>query len=675
MSNRSLSLLTFLALAALAARAQTAAPPGAPAPAGPEGPAIALGKYVVKSSDHGAQTTDLITSVTAIGSDQLENESVDYPLELLNKVPGVYLTDFNQGIITADASLRGFNGEGGIPHVRLVVDGIPHNLNDGYNDLGAVFPLEIESIEVVKGTADPRFGLNAVAGSLNIHTHQIFSGQKLKVLAGDFGVFEAQGLAGFRRGGFSQTYFAGYRHSDGYRDHSELTKHSFAGKWFYTGANERWHLGLSARVHEFDADAPGYLSLADAHRTPTASPAFSSTDGGTMENNQFSLHGDVQLSPDLSASAKLYRHDLVRHRFVRFTAAGSQQERLADEIHTGVILNTRWKTTAGEAPVVIDAGAEFHDQDALSQRYATVERVRTANTRNQHFDLENTGAFVSAEVRPTPRLRLIGALRADHFDGEFVNRLNGARTPIIDYGTIWQPKFSASVQAHRTTQLYASYGRAFQIGSAAGAYGTTPLDPSKNDGYEVGVRTAPTKDLTFRLAAWRQTATDEVRLKFDNSGDSENVGETKRDGVDLEANWRAHERIALWAACTFQKGRIVNPGNNPADAVYRGKRIDHVPTYTLKAGADLTLTSAFTLAVSVTGQGDYYLTTLNTEGKFGDYLLTNLDLRYRWKQATFGLAVKNALDRYHEYVWHDGAQSLHSPGDARAFLGSVSLEF
>jgi hypothetical protein len=26
-------------------------------------------------------------------------------------------------------------------------------------------------------------------------------------------------------------------------------------------------------------------------------------------------------------------------------------------------------------------------------------------------------------------------------------------------------------------------------------------------------------------------------------------------------------------------------------------------------------------------------------------------------------------------VWHDGAQSLHSPGDARTVLGSVSFEF
>lgn len=666
-------LALVLPLLPLAAAAQTV--PASPPPAASAGTYITLGRYEVAASKFGAQATDLLTSVTVIGADQLENESVDYPLELLNKIPGVYLTDFNQGIITADVSMRGFNGEGGSPHQRLVVDGIPHNLNDGYNDLGAIFPLEFERVEVVKGTADPRFGLNAVAGTLNIHTHQIFTGQKLKLMAGGFGTFDAQGLAGFRHGGFSQTYFAGYRQSDGYRDHSEINKHSFAGKWFYTGRDERWRLGLSARTHRFEADAPGYLSVADSRRTPRASPAYSNSDGGTIENRQFSLHGDAQLNPDLTASAKVYRHEVQRHRFVRFTAAGGQQERYQDETHSGATLTTRWKSSAGALPLVVDAGAEYHDQDALSQRFATLNRVRSATTRNQHFDLENTGGFVSADLRPAPWLRVVGGLRADSFDGQFRNLANGALTPIIDYGTIWQPKFSVSVQPHQAAELYASYGRSFQIGAGAGAYGTKPLDASKNDTYEVGLRASPTKDFTVRLALWQQTATDEVRLKFDNSGDSENVGETKRDGLDLEATWRAHARVSIWAAYTVQKGKFVNPGKTPADAALRGKKIDHIPGFTFKSGADIELTKPLTLAVSVISQGDYYLTPNNATGQFGDYVIANADLRYRWQKATFGLHLKNAFNRYHEYVWHDGAQSLHSPGDARAVLGSVSFEF
>jgi iron complex outermembrane receptor protein len=37
--------------------------------------------------------------------------------------------------------------------------------------------------------------------------------------------------------------------------------------------------------------------------------------------------------------------------------------------------------------------------------------------------------------------------------------------------------------------------------------------------------------------------------------------------------------------------------------------------------------------------------------------------------------AKNLTDTYWEYVWDDGAQTLHSPGDGRAFYGAVSVKY
>jgi iron complex outermembrane recepter protein len=671
-------LSRFLAVSLLVStpvlRAQTpSAPKDAPAP--DDSTVITLGAYQVTASPFSDGAEKLLTSVTIMGADQLRNESPDYTLELLGKIPGLTLTDFNQGVITADVSMRGFNGEGSSAHLRLLVDGVPHNLNNGYNDLGAIFPLEIERIEAVKGTADPRQGLNAVAGSVQVHTFQDFVGQKYKAMAGSFGLTEVQGLTGFRHGPLAHSYFAGYRESDGYRDHSATRKHTFTGKWFYHGDADRWTLGLIARTHEFEADAPGYLSKLDAERTPTASPAFSNTDGGTQENLQLSLHGDLRIGPDLAAKAKLYRNDVRRNRFVRFTLAGAQQERLEDELHTGVTVSGLWRPDGGASPFSLDGGVEFHRQDADNQRFGTITRVRQSVTRNHRYALDNTGAYLNAELKPVSWLRTVAALRADRFDGEMTNRVNGLRTPVADYGTIWQPKFSVSAQAHRTTQVYASYGRAFQIGSGAAAFSAKPIDESKNDGTEVGVHFTPLRAFTVRLALWRQTATDEVRLKPDGSGDSENIGETKREGWDLEASWRARDNLTVWASYTRQEGTLVNPGSAPADALLRGRQIDHVPEFTTKAGVDFDATRELTFSASVLGQGDYYLTTRNDTGKFGDYLLVNTDVRYRWRQATFGLHLKNVFDRYFEYVWHDGAMSLHSPGDGRAVFGSVTLAF
>jgi iron complex outermembrane receptor protein len=75
-----------------------------------------------------------------------------------------------------------------------------------------------------------------------------------------------------------------------------------------------------------------------------------------------------------------------------------------------------------------------------------------------------------------------------------------------------------------------------------------------------------------------------VRLKFDNSGDSENIGETQRDGFDVEVNARPHARVTGWAVYSHQRARIVEPGR--AEPELRGKALNHVPTYTAKAGFD-----------------------------------------------------------------------------------------
>jgi iron complex outermembrane receptor protein len=74
------------------------------------------------------------------------------------------------------------------------------------------------------------------------------------------------------------------------------------------------------------------------------------------------------------------------------------------------------------------------------------------------------------------------------------------------------------------------------------------------------------------------------------------------------------------------------------------------------------------------GQSSYYLERTNSTGRFGSYLLTHASATYRVNKAVSAeLQVRNLFDRYQEYVWYDGTQSLHSPGAGRAVY--VSLQF
>jgi iron complex outermembrane receptor protein len=619
-------------------------------------------------------SSDLPTSVDVLSADQFAHENVDEALEVLKRVPGLYLGEFNQGVISADLGIRGFNTEGDVASTKLLIDGIPSNLNVGFNDMKAVFPLEIERVELVKGTNDPRYGLHNIAGNVNVFTRRGGRERALKLLYGSYETAEAQASAGFEHGRFSHNYFGAYRDSDGYRDHSAQDKHALSGKWFYAAPGDRLTLGVIGRSFELDAEAPGYLTGAEAARDPRASPVFSSSDGGRQTTRHGSFHLDAAPASSLLWSLKAYRQSFYRQRFVRFTAAGTQQERIEDEAQTGALTTLTFRPRVpGFRELALAWGADYQAQQNVHQRHRTGDRQRQALLRDHDFDFHYGGSFVQADGRPSGRLRFTAGLRFDRVGGEFLNRLASQKLPAIPYGTIWQPKLGAVVTPHERFNVYGNWGRSFQVSVGIAAFGQQDLRYSKNDGFELGVRGSASRWLAGRAAVWRQTATDEVRLKFDNSGDSENIGETDRRGFDVELTLRPNDRLFVWAAYTRQRGRMV--GTGAREPQFRGKLLDHVPDYTLKLGADAKPWRRVTLSLWSYVQGDYHLTKDNLLPRFGEQALLHLDALFEPGRLGFGVHLKNLLDRrYDSTVWFDGATIWHGPGDGRAVCVTASLK-
>lgn len=225
-----------------------------------------LGSVVVQARQTGILSTkNILTSVDVLGADRIEDQNVRNVWQLFGQMPGVLLTDFNQGTTSGRFSFRAFNGEGEINAVKLLIDGIPSNSNDGNMPfLDAIFPLEIASIETVRGTNDPRYGLNNIAGNASVHTLLGGTYVKTQVGYGSFNTLDTEAAAGIDNGTFSQNYFVGYRKSQGYRDHSDSDKVAVSGKWFYTPEDGSFRVGLMARYYNGNAQEPGYLTQADA---------------------------------------------------------------------------------------------------------------------------------------------------------------------------------------------------------------------------------------------------------------------------------------------------------------------------------------------------------------------------------------------------------------------------
>ncbi|MEN9373789.1 MAG: hypothetical protein RIR79_1341 [Pseudomonadota bacterium] len=649
---------------------------GGMAPAQAQTTATVLGNVVISANKGAVAPRQVFTSVNIVPSERIEEQATHYNWQLFEQVPGVQITRFGQGNTSGKFSMRGFNGEGEINAVKLLIDGIPSNSNDGnmpYIDLAP--KLDVDGLEVVRGTNDPRYGLHNIAGSANILTKIGGNDRQVRVTAGSFGSREVQGVIGLDDGSFSQNYAFSYQKSDGHRTHSAAENKGLSGKWFINSEDKKSRVGLIVRGYEGKAEEAGYLTLAQTQADASQSPAHNASDEDKRTVTQIALQAEHQPSKALHLAAQIYRNGLNDRRFVKFSAGTSQQERLVDENHWGASSTLTWhrgETFLGNTTVI--AGVDFERQDNRSERYNTNTQVRTSQTRNQQFDFYTAGAFVQGMIKPSAQWTFVPAWRVDKISGSYTNALNGKVYNINDYGLIHQPKLSAMYQASDALSFYGNWGKTFQVGVGTASYKVNQvndLEPSINQGWEAGMKFHPAAWLDGRVAFWGQTASNEARRKLnDPANDAENIGQTQRRGIDVELNARPNDKTRLWASASFQDSQIVLA--EAANTV--GKEIDHVPRQLINMGLEYQVSDAFKFGLWVNHQSDSYLERTNSTGKFGAYTLLNASAQYQInRNLSVDVQARNLTNQYHEYVWWDGTQSLHAPSAGRSLYASVTL--
>lgn len=626
------------------------------------------------------KTNNILTSVDILGKNLIQNQNVNFAWELFGRVPGVQLTNFNQGNVSGEFSFRGFNGEGGINAIKLLIDGIPSNTHDGnMGFIDSVFPLNIESIEVVRGTNDPRYGLYNIAGNANITTTTGGNYATGRVSYGSFNTTDVQTSVGYESNGFSQNYFLGYRKSSGFRDHSDLNRLSLSGKWFYTPEDGNFRVGASIRHYQGNSEGPGYLTFAESRSRPTSSNAFNQSDKTNRITNQYSAHIDIDLLDNLFWSTKAYFNDFNDTRFVKFSAGATQQERVTRENHYGVISTLTYRPII---PVIhdfaLEGGFDAQFQENRSLRYLTNQRVRQQQTRNQDFDFNVYGTYVQATINPIESLKIVPAYRMDVVDGHFTNKLTGVDSSINDYDFIHQPKIGLVYTPIDGYSLYGNWGRTFQVGVGASAFRVSRvnnLKPSLNHGWETGLKLNPVKWMEGRIAFWQQTASNEARRRLnDPSNDSENIGRTKRQGVDVQLNFYPTEKLNVWGTYTWQEAKILRAGAGSEGI--EGNEIDHVPNHLASGGVEYKILPDILFSMWANYQNNYFLEQTNSTGRFGGFIVGNLGLSYQvTRLINLDFQIRNINDAYYEYVWFDGSQSLHSPAAGRAFYGAVAMNF
>lgn len=619
----------------------------------------------------------LVGSMDVLSQDELAYEHVDDTLELFNKAPGVYLSRFNQGIINTDISIRGFAGDGVTPHAKLLIDGIPSNLHNGYNELDQLFPLGISSIAVFKGTSDPRYGLFNIAGNYNVTTRQD-EGREIELTIGSYDTEEVQAYAGFTHGKLTHSYSMGYRENEGYRNHTDLSKFAFSGSWAYE-IDDTKDIRLIVRTSQYEGDSPGYLGSHQTARSHSRrSEDFANEDGGEKETRHVSLHWSQVFNNDIEWELKTYSQIFERERWVRFIEIWDLGYRYDDQEQWGVIstlslpLSDTWSLTWG---------TDYEYQDVLEQRFRTLsndtrsrDRTPAGVVRDRAYDFTSYGSYLQLFHEPNEKLRWNVALRADRLKGDFRNRPTGERRNMFDFDTIVQPKFNIVYAPIDTVNVFANWGRSFQHPFGASAYtdgDSDGRDVSINDGWEVGTQWTPSDLMTIRISYWQQKARDEFVVI---DGTSQNVGETERRGVDLSFNGQINDDWSYWGSFTTIDSEIMK--EDDANAGNKGNELRSIPDHTASIGLNYQVTPQFITRIHLDAQGDYYVNEANEGGQYGDYAILNMSADYETKWGKIKLQINNLTNEFYQYVFDfsdDGTATIHSPGDG--INGSVSISW
>ncbi|QPK64987.1 TonB-dependent receptor [Methylomonas sp. LL1] len=656
-----------------------------------------LGEVTVSDQPEGGKLTsrDIATSVDVMYADKIADQNVLTAYDLFHRMPGVQITQFGQGTTTGKLSFRAFNGEGRVNAVKLLIDGIPSNTNDGNMPfIDALFPLDIESIEVVRGTNDPRYGLHNIAGNANINTTAGGNYVKGRLSYGSFNSHDIQTGLGYEKDGFSQNYQISYRASDGYRDHSDSDKDSFSGKWFYTAEDNKYKVGLIARWSDGNAEEPGYLTYQEQLADPEQSMPRNATDYSKRSIGQVSAHLDVNLTDELFWSNKAYGNVFDDQRLVKFEPVFAQVKRDRDEVQYGAITSLTYHPTIDWLEdFSIESGFDFQQQENKYRQYRTDNGIprtpaNSANIRNdEQWNLLVYGGYVQAVIKPTKWLKITPGYRADQVDGNLTNYRPGSigEYPVNDYGTISQPKIGAVITPLEGYSLYGNWGRTFQIGVGSATFKNPQaanIAPSINEGWEVGLKVNPVDWAEGRVAYWVQDATNEMSRNLASSA-STAIGSTKRQGVDIEAKITPIEPVTIWAAYSLQEAVVKQapPYVQYSSEYVAGNQVVNTPNYLFSAGIDYQITTALRSSLWTSGQGNYFVDQSNTRGKHGEYALLNLDLGYQVsKEVELQFQAKNLADTQRDYLWFDetygtAAQLLYSPAEGRAFYGAVNVKF
>ena len=602
--------------------------------------------------------------------------------DALASQPGISIYDDLGSPFKLNLSTRGFNVGPvvGLPSgVSVFLDGVRQNEPDAAEVNFDLLPMEhIQRVELLSGSGS-LLGPNSLGGAVNLITRRGTGPleAEAEVSGGSFGSYSGEASIGGVSGGGWDYYLAGgYENEDGWR---QATGAENLNGFFNLGRRGP-NRGISLQAFGAESRAETAGSLPESIFQDSAQANFTVGDFEDLNQLQASLSGYTTLGSS-RGSFTAYVRRTQAERFNVNQAPDNNVRSFTNNRTLGGNLDWRRTTPRPNGSFSLRLGADgaanrVHIE--LLEETPTIPSSSTLSTdvRSPSYDV---AGYALADLR-IDQVTFSGGLRFDYIHIPFQNQLDPTADTTNTFSRL-SPRGGLSLDIAPGASAYISVGQSFRapaILELACADETAacplpfalgddpPLDPVVGTTFELGGQVLRGPAI-LNASVYRTNVRDDISFIQSEAavfeGFFDNIGTTRREGVELSVQVLPSERLSLYANYAFTRATFRDPAEifsiradsafvdaplSGANTVTEGDRLPLVPDHQVKFGGLLTLASGLQLGADGRYIGRQWLRgdEANETLPLSGYFVANLRLGFSRAGWEFSVVAANLFDSH-----------------------------
>ncbi|WP_256886363.1 TonB-dependent receptor [Ochrobactrum sp. BTU2] len=524
-------------------------------------------------------------SLTAVTGADLAERGIRTVEDLQKVFPGVSMGNRGNRIYS-NVTVRGISSPDHFnPTVQVYVDGVPQ-LPSTFSQMLT----DVERVELLRGPQGTLYGANAYGGVINIITKKKDANRfyiETNVSLDEPSV-EIGGTAVVIPETLYFDYAGSFRHFSGDADDATTGKNNI-------NTSNNGYGRAALRYEPTGGDFDATVSFAKEKLLSHEELYFLSPDVDDRIYRSGILGALPELRRDVTTLSGQWNY-----RFGDFTLSsvtGYQKSEVTRDFSGGYGWPHDDETISQELRLSYMgdqfsgvAGLWYSHNDFMGRKSA-IAPYYGVSTNN--VVTNSAAAFGELIWHATDRLDLTGGLRAtyDHSSIDAFRADTYATGMGFDFErdadfTSLQPKFTAGYQVTPDMRVFGVVSRGYKSGgfnhSISSTIDDAPYDPESNWNFEAGVKsTLFDGNLDLSASVYHIRSTDkQIYVGIIGQQFIINAGKASSTGIELEAAWRATEKLTLTGNAAFGRSKFTDFVDPYTGVSYNGNRIPYAPDVT-----------------------------------------------------------------------------------------------